>query len=211
MFYDILQSIARNKSLIRTLMNLELRKYKIYGQVLDIGGGINPSYFNFLQKGENIQIRNLDSKNTAINFENDKLPAGDDSLDCVLMFNILEHIYNHNFLAREVFRVIKENGLVLGFVPFLVNYHPDPHDYFRYTGEALQKIFNQAGFTEIKVKAVGGGPLAVNYNNIVFAFPRIIRLVIFPIYYFIDWLLIKLKPEIISRFPLGYLFTALKK
>lgn len=211
MFYDILQSVAQNKSLIRTLMNLELKKYKIYGQVLDIGGGVNPSYLNFLQKGEAVQIKNLDSKNTAIDFEKDKLPAADGSVDCVLMFNILEHIYNHNFLVREVFRVIKENGLVLGFVPFLVNYHPDPHDYFRYTGEALQKIFNQAGFTEIKIKEIGGGPFAVNFNNIVFAFPRIIRLAILPFYYFFDRILIKLKPEIISRFPLGYLFTALKK
>lgn len=208
MFYDILKSIARNKSLIRTLMNLELKKYKIYGQVLDIGGGTNPSYFNFLQKAVSLQIKTLDSKNMAIDFEKDKLPAADESVDCVLLFNILEHVYNHNFLAREVFRVIKKPGLVLGFAPFLVNYHPDPHDYFRYTGEALGKIFNRAGFTEIKIKEIGGGPFAVNYNNIVFAFPRIIRLVIFPFYYFIDRSLIKLKPEVAKRYPLGYMFMA---
>ncbi|KKS34864.1 MAG: hypothetical protein UU95_C0007G0001 [Parcubacteria group bacterium GW2011_GWC2_42_12] len=191
-------------------MNLELRQYKIYGQVLDIGGGVNPSYLDFLQTDENRQIRNLDSKNTAIDLEKDKLPAENESIDCVLMFNILEHIYNYNFLAREVFRVIKKSGLVLGFVPFLVNYHPDPRDYFRYTGEALQKIFNQAGFTEIKVNEVGGGPLAVNYNNIVFAFPRIIRLAIFPFYYLADFILLKLKPEVRKRYPLGYMFTAQK-
>lgn len=192
-------------------MNLELRQYKIYGQVLDIGGGVNPSYLNFLQKGENVQIRNLDSKNMAIDLEKDKLPAADESIDCVLLFNILEHIYSHNFLAQEVFRVIKKSGLVLGFVPFLVNYHPDPHDYFRYTGEALEKIFNQAGFKEITVREIGGGPLKVNYNNIVFAFPRIIRLAIFPFYYLADRFLIKLKPEVKKRYPLGYMFTALKE
>lgn len=192
-------------------MNLELKQYKIYGKVLDIGGGVNPSYLNFLQTGENLQIRNLDSKNTAIDLEKDKLPAENESIDCVLMFNILEHIYNHNFLAREACRVIKKSGLVLGFVPFLVNYHPDPRDYFRYTGEALQKILGQAGFKEITVREVGGGPLAVNYNNIVFAFPKIIRLVIFPFYYLADRILIKLKPEVRKRYPLGYLFTALKE
>lgn len=211
MFFDILKSIARNKSLARTLMNLELRKYKIYGQVLDIGGGVNPSYFNFLQKEDVAPVKNLDSKNTAIDFEKDRLPADAESVDCVLMFNILEHIYNHNFLAGEIFRVIKKAGLVLGFVPFLVNYHPDPHDYFRYTEEALRKIFNQAGFADLKIKTVGHGPLAVNYNNIVFAFPRLARLAIFPLYYFMDCLLIKLKPDVTDRFPLGYLFTASKK
>lgn len=210
MFYNILRNIAQNKSLIRTLMNLELKKYKIYGQVLDIGGGVNPSYLNFLQKGEAVQIKNLDSKNMAIDFEKDKLPAADESTDCVLLFNILEHIYDHNFLAREVSRVIKKSGLVLGFVPFLVNYHPDPHDYFRYTGEALQKIFNQAGFREVQVKEIGGGPLAVNFNNLIFAFPRIIRLAISPFYYFFDRILIKLKPEVTKRYPLGYMFTAQK-
>lgn len=208
MFYNILQSIARNKSLIRTLMNLELKKYKIYGEVLDIGGGMNPSYYNFLQTENSVHIKTIDSKNMAIDLEKDKLPFANESVDCVLMFNILEHIYNYDFLAQETFRVIKKEGMVLGFVPFLINYHPDPHDYFRYTREALQKIFNQAGFTEIKIKEIGGGPLIVNYNNIVFAFPRIIRLAILPFYYFIDRLLIKLKPEITKRYPLGYMFVA---
>ena len=210
MFYNILKSIAQNKSLIRALMNFFLKKYKIYGQVLDIGGGVNPSYLNFLQKGEDVNIKNFDSKNMAIDFEKDKLPVSDESIDCVLMFNILEHIYNHNFLAQEVFRVMKKTGLVIGFVPFLVNYHPDPRDYFRYTGEALQKIFDQAGFKEIKVKEVGGGPFKVNFNNLIFAFPRIIRLVIFPFYYLADRILIKLKPEVRKRYPLGYMFTAQK-
>jgi SAM-dependent methyltransferase len=207
MFYNILQGIAQNKSLVRTLMNLELKKYKIYGEVLDIGGGINPSYFNFLQAGNSVHVKAIDGKNMAIDFEKDKLPAADESVDCVLMFNILEHIYNHNFLVQETFRVIKKQGLVLGFVPFLINYHPDPHDYFRYTEESLRKIFNQAGFTEIEIKEIGGGPLAVNYNNIIFAFPRIIRLVILPFYYFIDRLLTKLKPGITKRYPLGYMLV----
>ena len=207
MFYNILQGIAQNKSLVRTLMNLELKKYKIYGEVLDIGGGINHSYFNFLQAGDSVHVKAIDGKNMAIDFEKDKLPAADESVDCVLMFNILEHIYNHNFLVQETFRVIKKQGLVLGFVPFLINYHPDPHDYFRYTEESLRKIFNQAGFTEIEIKEIGGGPLAVNYNNIIFAFPRIIRLVILPFYYFIDRLLTKLKPGITKRYPLGYMLV----
>ncbi len=210
MFFSILKSLAQNKSLVRTLMNLELKKYKISGRVLDIGGGVNPSYLNFLQKGEAVKVINLDSKNSAINFEKDQLTAGDLSIDCVLMFNILEHIYNHNFLAAEAFRVTKKGGQLLGFVPFLINYHPDPHDYFRYTSEALEKIFHQAGFSNIKIKAIGGGPFFVNFNNVIFIFPKIIRLLIFPFYYLFDFGLLKFRPAMKTRFALGYLFTALK-
>jgi len=209
--YDIIKGISRGKSLVRTLMNLELKNYSIGGKVLDIGGGKKPSYYSFLKKYDNMKVVNIDAKSMQIDLEKDKLPVDNGSIDYVLMFNILEHIYNHNFLAREIYRVLKQNGQVLGFVPFLVNYHPDPHDYFRYTKEALEKIFQQAGFEEIYIKRIGRGPIAVNYNNIVLSLPKIVSIIIFPIYYCLDWLIVKLRPKIVERYPLGYMFKLSKK
>jgi SAM-dependent methyltransferase len=210
MFIDILKSLWRGKSLVRSLMNEALKKYAVYGAVLDVGGGVNPSYYAFLQKKDGTRVQSVDGRNQAIDFEKDRLSAQDDSKDCVLLFNVLEHIYNHNFLAGELFRVVKKEGLVLGFVPFLVNYHPDPHDYFRYTEEALQKIFSAAGFTEVDVKPVGFGPGAVGFNALATLLPRVITAALWPACYLFDSALLKLKPQLRRRYPLGYLFVLRK-
>jgi len=210
MFFATIRGLWRGKSLVRSLMNEELKKYMIYGTVLDVGGGVNPSYYAFLQQKESTHIQNVDGRHQAIDFEKDRLPAQDNSMDCVLLFNVLEHIYNHNFLVSELSRVVKRGGVVLGFVPFLVNYHPNPHDYFRYTEEALQKIFAAAGFFEITIQPVGLGPCAVGFNTFSTLLPRVVMSALWPGCYVFDALLLRLKPRLHQRYPLGYLFVLRK-
>ena len=213
MFIAILKQLAKKKSLLRSLMNLEALNYSISGEVLDLGGGVNPTYFNFLQQTSDTKIVNLDYKNKdvqRVNFETDLLPFAPGSVDQVLAFNILEHIYNYRHLTREAARVLKSKGEMIGFVPFLINYHPDPNDYFRYTKEALEKIFIEAGFKEIQIKAIGIGPLAVNFNILAPFLPTFLRCVIFPFYYFIDKIILKLRPKMTERYPLGYFFSLIK-
>lgn len=210
----IIKEIFRGKTLIRTLMNLELKKYTLSGRVLDIGGGENPSYLRFFKKSPGLEFTGIDLKSSTdssrLDLEKDKLPFADSSVDQVLLFNILEHIYNHKFLVAEVHRVLKPVGMVIGFVPFLVGYHPDPRDYFRYTKESLERIFKESGFSQVEVRGIGHGPWAVSFNTLICLFPRIIRLLIFPWYWLFDRLLLGLKPKLKEKFPLGYLFV-LKK
>lgn len=193
-------------------MNLELANYSVSGKVLDIGGGVNPSYFEFLKREKDAEIVNIDFKSLheigkSIDLEKDPLPFADGSADTILMFNILEHIYNFRFLVGEAKRVLKEGNSVLGFVPFMMSYHPDPHDYFRYTKESLRKIFSEAGFKNIRIIEVGLGPFAVNFNNLVgFPFPTAIKLAMLPFYYFPDKLLLKMRPALKEKYPLGYVF-----
>ncbi len=191
-------------------MNQGLVGYSVKGQVIDIGGGVNPSYFKFIHKDPETTITTLDlnpdSVGVKIDLETDPLPYPAGRVDGVLMFNILEHIFNHSFVVREAYRVLRPGGELLGFVPFLINYHPDPSDYFRYTNEALVKIFKLAGFSKIEIKTVGRGPFAVNYNNLMFFFPRFIRVILLPIYWCLDWLFILVRPKVRERYPLGYIF-----
>jgi len=207
MFIAILKQVAKKKSLLRSLMNIEALNYSISGDVLDLGGGVNPTYFNFLKKEADTKILNLDLKNEGrekIDFENDLLPVATESVDGVLAFNLLEHIYNYRHLTREAARVLKPGGGMIGFVPFLINYHPDPNDYFRYTKEALEKIFIEAGFKEIRIKVIGIGPLAVNFNILAPFLPTFLRCLIFPFYYLVDKFILKLRPKMTERYPLGY-------
>lgn len=209
-----IKEILRGKSLIRTLMNMELRQYALAGRVLDIGGGVKPSYLRFFKKAEPVELVSLDfqsdGKSRNFDLEAAPLPYNNGSVDQVLLFNILEHIYNHSILMQEVYRVLKSGGQVFGFVPFLVGYHPDPHDYFRYTKESLERIFKESGFGHIEIKAVGGGPWMASFDMLMPYFPKIMRLAAFPFYFLFDKILLLLKPSLREKFPLGYLFI-LKK
>jgi len=109
-----------------------------------------------------------------------------------------------------VHRVIKNDGIMIGFVPFFVGYHPDPHDYFRYTSESLERIFKSAGFASVEIRAIGGGPYLVNYNIVMDYIPRVLRIILLPFYTVRDWVLLKIKPNLSEKFPLGYLFVIKK-
>lgn len=214
MFF-LLREIIRGKSFARALFNHELCGHEVSGRVLDIGGGKHQDYLGMMNIHEGASVETVDmafkeGQGNVVDFETDELPFSDLTFDYVLVFNVLEHIYHYNFLVEQMRRVLKAKGSLVGFVPFLVNYHPDPHDYFRYTKEALQKILNENGFKSVHVVAVGRGPFAVNYNNIMLSIPRVVRIVIFPLFFFADAALMILRPNIVERYPLGYLFIAKK-
>jgi SAM-dependent methyltransferase len=202
--------IVNGQSLARAMMNHAFRSYTISGKVVDVGGGRSPDYYEYLQKGSDYSIEPVDASLSGIDFESDHLPQSDGIADTVICANVLEHIYNHAFLISEIRRIMKNGAYFIGFVPFLVNYHPDPHDYFRYTEEALKKMFETAGFQEIDVTVVGAGPFAVNFNNITLSLPLVVRMFVFPIYTIADWLVTTLRPGSRRRYPLGYVFSMRK-
>ncbi len=210
-FFKIIKQISDGKSLVRALLNVEAENYVLAGKVLDVGGGQNPSYLRFFKQPEKIELLNIDflssEKKLQIDLEKDPLPFDNDSFDQVLVMNLLEHIFNHDLLITEIYRATKSGGQVIGFVPFLIKVHPDPHDYFRYTKECLEKKFITRGFKGIEIKEIGGGPFYVNYNNISFIFPDVIRMIIFPVYFLLDKILLYIRPKIKKEFPLGYFFV----
>lgn len=202
-----LQQLYKGQSIARILMNVELAKEKVSGLVVDIGGARDPDYFTYLQHTE-IRVEPLDGMLSGINFESDALPYSTGTVDTIVMCNILEHIFNHQFLLAESHRVLKSGGALVGFVPFWVGYHPDPHDYFRYTPESLEKLLAQAGFTHIRVRPVGKGPLVANFNTIGLSVPRFVRPLLYIWYATWDKIYRNLRPASVKRFPLGFIFTA---
>lgn len=191
-------------------MNQSFKQFSVSGKVVDVGGARKPDYFDYLKQESVTSVEIVDGLLSKVDFEKDKLPYADGYADSVVLANVLEHVYNHAFLVAEVHRILKKGGTLVGFVPFLIQYHPDPHDYFRYTKEALERIFKSAGFSQVQIVTVGRGPFSVNFNTIVLSFPRLVRVFLFPFYYATDVLFLKLRPRVGERYPLGYSFI-LKK
>ena len=77
------------------------------------------------------------------------LPFEDESFDLVCMFDVLEHIPDHELAMREVQRVLTPNGLVLISVPayrFLwANNDRIAMHQRRYLRRTLRPVFEQAG------------------------------------------------------------------
>src|SRR3989344_6778077 len=207
-----IKEIWRGKDLYRIFMNAECSNYVLKGKIADIGSGVTKaSYHRFFKKEGSAEIAALDRQTSSIDFEKDHLPHDSESLDILLVFNVLEHIYDYSFLLSEIQRVLKPGGRVFGAVPFLVGYHPDPKDFWRYTGSALQTIFKSAGFNGVEIKILGKGPFAASFFQIEFMFPRLFKIAILPVYLLLDFLFFKLKPNIPKeKFALGLFFMLTK-
>lgn len=210
-----IKDIYGGKSYMRMLMDKRLGDVELCESVVDVGGG-NQKYLSFMKKKSGVVIYNLDvvegKKNARrIDLEKDPLPYENDSINQVLMLNLLEHIYNYNFLVSQTYRILKKEGELIGFVPFLQQYHPDPHDFFRYTKESLKKIFETAGYKNIEIEEIGRGPFSVQFNILMRNIPKFFSVVVFPIYYTLDLIFLKLRPKGRSRYPMGYFFTGTKK
>ncbi|MCC7500658.1 glycosyltransferase [Candidatus Nomurabacteria bacterium] len=209
---EILVGTLQGKDINRILFNLAATPYEAYGRVLDIGGGVNPSYWRYLQTRRWYRRISADLPHTkpdiVTNLEEASLPLTDGYCDTVLLFNVLEHINNRELLLREIRRVLKRERVFIGVVPFLVAVHPDPHDYVRFTDEGLRDLLTKAGFTDIVVKPVGRGPLTASYYQSEFLWPRLLKLLFLPLVLNLDALILTLRPAWRDKFPLSYVFCA---
>lgn len=210
----ILQSM-RGKTINRLLMNASLREFKLHGKVLDLGAGtVRSSYFNFFRKQSEYVVTSVDisaerKPDVVANLE-DRLPLKSGEYDFVLCFNLLEHIYHHQQLLIEISRVLKAGGALIGYVPFLVKYHPDPGDYYRYTEMGLHRLFQDTRFSDINIGYIGRGPLTAAWSQMEYLMPRFLRWIVTGAVFGLDALLLKLKSVFRNKYALGYTFIATK-
>ncbi len=217
LFKDLIKETFRGKTILRILINNRLRNnQKINGRILDLGSGtVRPSYYRFLRIDKDSKIISVDisdERKPDIKADLEKpFPFKNKGFNYVFCFNLLEHTFNYRNVINESFRVLKNSGSVIGTAPLLVSVHGDPDDYFRYTKSALEKLFKEAGFKEIKIEALGYGPFAVNYYMITFLFPRFLRIfLLFPAI-LLDKSIVKLsKKRGKEKYALTYYFECKK-
>jgi SAM-dependent methyltransferase len=89
---------------------------------------------------------------------NRPIPLPDASFDTILFSDVLEHLYRPREAVAEIARLLRPGGKLLLNVPFFYWLHEAPHDYFRYTCFALERLASDAGLTPLVLEPLGGAP-----------------------------------------------------
>ena len=209
-FLFLLKEVASRKSLLRATLNYRLKEEFLEGRILDLGSGGDDRYSTFIPRSKDSVYELFDVKKgeVQVDFESDRLPYETGTYDTILLLNVLEHIFNYSHLLTEVKRIKKSDGVLVGYVPFLHWYHADPHDYFRYTHESLEKILKNAGYTEVTIEKIYRGPYTTAFQMIHPTLPVFLRPFIFAPLYACDVLFKKLRPKGAKRYVFGYYFRA---
>jgi SAM-dependent methyltransferase len=87
---------------------------------------------------------------------NTGLPCSTSSFDTVFCISVLEHLHSPQVALSEFARVLRPGGQLVLQVPWQWGLHEVPHDYFRFTPYALQKLLERSGFGEIVIESQGG-------------------------------------------------------
>jgi len=123
--------------------------------VIDIGAG--PGVFNDLYKSERlltIDFTNFPQTNLIADLTN-SLPLKRNLTNLVILSNTLEHIPESEKLLHSVNQVLNMYGQVIVTVPFLLDVHQAPFDFFRFTPFSLVNLAEKTGFDVTKITASG--------------------------------------------------------
>lgn len=134
----------------------------VKGVTADLGCGFAPMYQYYKPYAEKvicIDWKNTLHKNRILDIECDlskELPLENESVDTVILSDVLEHIPNPERLLKEIHRILTPKGALLLNVPFLYPEHEKPYDYFRYTEFFYRNTARKLGYDLAVIKKVGG-------------------------------------------------------
>ncbi|MHB8880754.1 MAG: class I SAM-dependent methyltransferase [Thermodesulfovibrionales bacterium] len=145
----------------------------ISGNVLEVGCGAQP-YRHLI--AASCRYQGLDWEEAGIRFgytspdtiyyQGGDFPLKSGTFENVFHTEVLEHIYRKELFLRECRRVLKPGGEMFFSVPFQARYHYIPHDYWRFTPAALERMLREAGFGEIDIIPRGNDITVAAYKII---------------------------------------------
>lgn len=208
----VLAAIVRGESITRATQDAILKGIFLQGDVVDLGArDATSTYYRFIDISRaRMTYCDIESTNPAVikvDLEA-PLPFQDHQFDTVLLMHVLEHIYNTKSLLAEMRRISRGDAVIA--VPFLIAFHPDPRDYFRFTHMALERLLSEAGFAAVKIVPWGHGLFTASlYLSERFFKPRIIVALLYCITRGLDWLAAKIfSRRLAHQGDLGYICVA---
>ena len=206
----------KGNSLCRILQSWECNKYKLSGKSIEFWGNFKSSinFSNILIKNHYDQLLFADKKKNykTIYFDLEKKNKYVGSFKNIIIFNVLEHVFDIQNAILQIKKIMKKKGLLIGSTPFIYRIHYAPSDYNRYTEQFLNEILRK-NFKSYKLEVLGFGPFTACYS-LIFDFIKYIPiltnfLLLFTI--LIDSIInIFMKQDLKKLYPIAYFFFAKK-
>lgn len=135
------------------------------GTLLDVGCGQMPYRDHILAHNPRITRyvgldfasgKYAERKKPDLTWDGRVIPLPDGGADCAMATEVLEHCPDPLPVLKEIRRVLAPGGILFFTVPFLWPIHDAPHDHYRYTPFALERLLAEAGFENARIEALGG-------------------------------------------------------
>lgn len=123
-----------------------LEEINIKDEVLDIGMAMRDKYKDIRSKHiETLDVNDFgDYPDIICDICND-ITGLEEKYDKIICLAILEHVYDPFKAIQNLRLMLKKNGIIYGFVPYLYNYHAPLNlkfqDYFRFSKDSLAYLF----------------------------------------------------------------------
>lgn len=166
-FLFYMSCIFQGKSLCRILQNVEFQKYNLKGKIIEFGAEPNSknNFSKSIKSKKKILFADKYIKHKdVINVDlNKNIPISKNSFDSVIFFNIMEHLLDIQNAKKQVHKILKKNGTLIGSTPFLYRFHGAPSDYYRFTKPFFENFF-KSEFKSVKIYNLGFGPMTSCYS-----------------------------------------------
>lgn len=146
-------------SLDRDIFDEAIREIAKKKVVLDIGAGspFRKELSKYKSIFKNNRYYSLDIKfhpELELIGDAQSLPFKDRSIDGLICKGLLSCVFEPQKVVQEIYRVLKEGGIVYVSLLFLYPFHEGTGDYYRFTKDAILRMFED--FREIKLQPNGG-------------------------------------------------------
>jgi SAM-dependent methyltransferase len=128
-----------------------LSKFDESSIILNIGSGPDV----YMGRSDIINIDLFDFDEVDLIADAADLPLASDSADLIINRAMLEHVPRPKIIVNEMHRLLKTNGWIICYIPFMVPFHAAPDDYHRWTISGIKTLFKD--FDELEI-LIGCGP-----------------------------------------------------
>lgn len=170
----------RMESILRKEEEEQFASLRLHGKVLDLGGEKRSGYLTHVEGTYHVTTVNISTEtgcDVVHDLEVTPLPFDNASYDAVILNNTIEHIYHARELVCDALRILRPGGQIIITAPFLFPVHPSPHDYWRFTDEAVRTMLKEGGVTQVVCIPLGTGVTTVIYHLFERLLPRPLRIV----------------------------------
>lgn len=169
-FNYIMINTFKKKSLNRILQEIYAKNKNASGKIAEFGAQhkSTKNFVNFINIKSASEVLFCDKfpkdSETSKQDLEVKLSFEDETFDNIIVFNVLEHVYDIKNAFSEINRCLKKDSCLIGSTPFIHRVHGAPDDFNRYTKQFIERVLLETNFKNIKVENFGYGPFTAAYT-----------------------------------------------